>query len=203
MTYVKTNILSIGLLTLLAINSARADTLYGGVAQNDAPQIAVPQLNLITPTRASQIQAEIEARRQTNDTMPPTAPQRLIPQQAGYVQTNQTPYLRGNNTNEMGCLGCLIAEHMVTRVVPGMPADLGGLRLGDTIIKINGQNILGLSNIAVCTMIVGIVGTSVTLEWIRPSDAYLHRNTFIRVPLSRLPAGYSQSLELTLNAMPR
>lgn len=57
----------------------------------------------------------------------------------------------------------------ITSTIPNAPAEKAGLKHGDTIIEVNGKNVVGMDFSLVQPMIEGPVGTTVTLTVRRPS----------------------------------
>ena len=58
----------------------------------------------------------------------------------------------------------------VVGVFEGSPAQQAGLQVGDIILEVNGESVIGKSIVKVVTMIRGPQGTQVTLKVLRPSE---------------------------------
>lgn len=74
---------------------------------------------------------------------------------------------------------------VVLNVVKGAPADEGGLRPGDLIVRVDGFSLKGSDfNEIVSRYLWGEAGTTVTLKYFRPGKEGLHSTTLRRIPLN-------------------
>lgn len=62
---------------------------------------------------------------------------------------------------------------VIVRVIPGSPAAAAGLREGDRVVRVDGQDVAGLSLIQVIFKIRGPEGTKVSLEVSRSDQQYI------------------------------
>jgi carboxyl-terminal processing protease len=77
------------------------------------------------------------------------------------------------------------AEHVVI-VAPldGSPAQKAGLQPGEIIIKVNGKDITGLSLLQVVKLILGPVGTPVTLSILSPTNGRTREVSMVRASIT-------------------
>jgi carboxyl-terminal processing protease len=73
---------------------------------------------------------------------------------------------------------------VVVAPIDGSPAQKAGLRPGDTILKVNGEDITGLALDQVVGRILGPAGTPVTLTILDPSNAATQSVTLVRARIT-------------------
>jgi len=81
-------------------------------------------------------------------------------------------------TGQYGGIGAVIQQHgknvVISEPYENAPAQKVGLRAGDIILKINGQNVQGRNSDEVSTILRGQPGTSLNIEIERPTDGKKH-----------------------------
>jgi carboxyl-terminal processing protease len=73
---------------------------------------------------------------------------------------------------------------VIVAPIDGSPAQRAGLRPGDVILKVDGENIMGLPLVKAVEKILGHAGTSVVLTILTPSDGFIRDVTIVRASVT-------------------
>ena len=102
-------------------------------------------------------------------------------------------------TGQYGGIGALIQPHgknvVISETYENSPAQKSGLRAGDIILKINGQNVQNKNSADVSTVLKGQPGTSLSVEIERPTDGKKHTFSVKREDIKFPPVPYSGMLD--------
>ncbi len=95
-----------------------------------------------------------------------------------FIPESEIEDLRLMTTGQYGGIGALIQQRegfvVISEPYEGFPAQIAGLKAGDRIIKINGEDAKDKSVSDVSTFLKGFPGTQVTLVIERPGEDKLH-----------------------------
>ena len=75
-------------------------------------------------------------------------------------------------------------QSTIVAPIPGSPAQKAGLRPGDVIVRVNGQEVAGLTLDQVVNLVRGPVGTSVTLTVLHEGETALTNITVVRAQIT-------------------
>ncbi len=110
-----------------------------------------------------------------------------------YYPADETEELKMMTTGKYAGIGSLIRFHteknttVLSEPYEGMPAQRAGLKAGDAIISINGENVKGMSTDSVSDRLRGEPGTTLTIEYERPGKKGTHKVKLQRESIA-LPA---------------
>jgi len=97
-------------------------------------------------------------------------------------------------TGQYGGIGALIQQHgknvVISEPYENSPAHKSGLRAGDIILKINGQNVRDKNSADISTILKGQPGTSLNVEIERPTDGKKHTFSVKREEIKFPPVPY-------------
>jgi len=101
-------------------------------------------------------------------------------------------------TGQYGGIGALIQPHgknvVISDPYENSPAQKAGLRAGDIIVKVNGQNVQDKNSSDISTILKGQPGTTLTIEIERPTDAKKYTFSVKREDIKFPPVPYSGML---------
>ncbi|MCL2167807.1 MAG: S41 family peptidase [Lentimicrobiaceae bacterium] len=102
-------------------------------------------------------------------------------------------------TGQYGGIGALIQQHgknvVIAEPYENSPAHRAGLRAGDIILKINGQNVQDKNSSDISTILKGQPGTSLNVEIERPTDGKKYTFAVKREDIKFPPVPYFGMLE--------
>lgn len=110
-----------------------------------------------------------------------------------YYPADETEELKMMTTGKYAGIGSLIRFHteknttVLSEPYEGMPAQRAGLKAGDAIISINGENVKGMSTDSVSDRLRGEPGTTLSIEYERPGKKGTHKVKLQRESIA-LPA---------------
>ena len=95
-----------------------------------------------------------------------------------YYPESKIEEFRLMTTGQYGGIGALIQQYgknvVISEPYENTPSHKAGLRAGDIILKINGQNVQNKNSEEVSTILKGQPGTTLTIEIERPTDGKKH-----------------------------
>jgi len=95
-----------------------------------------------------------------------------------YYPESQIEDFKLMTTGQYGGIGALIQQHgkdvVIAEPYENSPSHKSGLRAGDIIKVINGQNVQGKSTSDISTILKGQAGTTLSIEILRPTDKKKH-----------------------------
>ena len=101
-------------------------------------------------------------------------------------------------TGQYGGIGALIQMHgknvVISDPYENSPAQKAGLRAGDIIMRVNGQNVQDKSSADISTILKGQPGTTLSIEIERPTDGKKHTFSVKREDIKFPPVPYSGML---------
>ena len=116
-----------------------------------------------------------------------------------YYPESQIEDFKLMTTGQYGGIGALIQPHgknvVIGELYENSPATKTGLRAGDIILKINGQNVQNKNSEDISTILKGQPGTSLTIEIERPTDGKKHTFNVKREDIKFPPVPYSGMLD--------
>ncbi|MDR0206035.1 MAG: PDZ domain-containing protein, partial [Bacteroidales bacterium] len=102
-------------------------------------------------------------------------------------------------TGQYGGIGSLIQQHgknvVISEPYENSPAQKTGLRAGDIILKINGQNVQGRNSDEISTILRGQPGTTLNIEIERPTDGKKYTFAVKREDIKFPPVPFSGMLK--------
>jgi len=102
-------------------------------------------------------------------------------------------------TGQYGGIGALIQPHgkevVIAETYENSPAQKAGLRAGDIILKINGQNVQDKNSSDVSTILKGQPGTALNIEIERPTEGKKHTFSVKREDIKFPPVPFSGMLQ--------
>ncbi|MCL1849896.1 MAG: S41 family peptidase [Bacteroidetes bacterium] len=116
-----------------------------------------------------------------------------------YYPESQIEEFKLMTTGQYGGIGSLILQHgknvVISEPYENSPAQKSGLRAGDIILKVNGQNVQNKNSEEVSTILKGQPGTSLTIEIERPTDGKKYTFNVKREDIKFSPVPYSGMLD--------
>ncbi len=91
-----------------------------------------------------------------------------------FISESQVAYYRINTEGRYDGIGAIskVIDEKITIIEPmeGSPADLAGIKAGDIVLKVNGEDTAGKSNEDLNALVRGVAGTSLNLTIDRPGE---------------------------------
>ncbi|MDR0333554.1 MAG: S41 family peptidase [Dysgonamonadaceae bacterium] len=117
-----------------------------------------------------------------------------------YFSEEDSGDLRFIATGEYGGVGALISQQrggqvFISQPYEGLPADKAGLRAGDIILEIDGEDLRQASTSQVSSKLRGIPGTTLTIKIQRPGESGERTFTITRESIEIHPITYADVLE--------
>jgi len=116
-----------------------------------------------------------------------------------YYPESQIEDLKLMATGQYGGIGALIQQHgknvVIAEPYENTPSQKAGLRAGDIILKINGQNVQGKNSSDISTILKGQPGTTLNIEIERPTDGKKHTFAVKREEIKFPPVPFFGMLE--------
>ena len=116
-----------------------------------------------------------------------------------YYPESQIEDSKMMTTGQYGGIGAVIQQHgknvVIAEPYGGSPAQRAGLRAGDIILKINGQNVQGKNSADISTILKGQPGTTLSVEIERPTDGKKHTFAVKREDIKFPPVPFFGMLE--------
>ncbi len=111
-------------------------------------------------------------------------PEEIVLFKPGKVKGTSVPdFLKPAFDKTLGLVGINLAEkdpRVVVSVVEGMPAAAAGIRAGDRLLKVNGEDVSGMNGSQIAGLVRGKAGTQVTIEVERQGEAKPLRFELVR-----------------------
>lgn len=129
-----------------------------------------------------------------------------------YIPEEDQAAYRTMTTGEYGGIGSLISQIdgkiVITRPNEGFPADKAGIKIGDEIVKIDGQNTVGKSTSEISSLLKGNAGTNISLVVKRRGENIDFDLTRAKIVINNVPysgmvndeVGYIKLTEFTTHA---
>jgi len=115
-----------------------------------------------------------------------------------YLPESQIEDLKLMTTGQYGGIGALIQQHgknvVIAEPYENTPSQKAGLRAGDIILKINGQNVQDKNSSDISTILKGQPGTTLNIEIQRPTDKKRHTFAVKREEIKFPPVPFSGML---------
>jgi len=112
-----------------------------------------------------------------------------------YLPEEETDDLTFMTTGEYAGIGAVIMKKdnsvCISEPYEGMPAQRNGLRAGDILIQVDGEDVEGLSVSEVSALLKGTPNTMIKLKLKRPGEKKLIEKEFIREKIKVNPVTYS------------
>ncbi|MDP4239909.1 MAG: S41 family peptidase [Bacteroidota bacterium] len=112
-----------------------------------------------------------------------------------YMPEEETDDLTFMTTGEYAGIGALIMkkgnEICISEPYEGMPAQRNGIRAGDIIIQVDGEDVEDLNVSEVSALLKGTPNTTIKLKLKRPGEKKLIEKSFIREKIQVNPVAYS------------
>jgi len=116
-----------------------------------------------------------------------------------YYPESQIEDFKLMTTGQYGGIGALIQQHgknvVIAEPYENTPSQKAGLRAGDIILKINGQDVRDKSSSDISTILKGQPGTTLSIEIERPTDGKKHTFAVKREDIKFPPVPFSGMLD--------
>jgi carboxyl-terminal processing protease len=116
-----------------------------------------------------------------------------------YYPESQIEDFKLMTTGQYGGIGALIQQHgknvVISEPYENSPSQKAGLRAGDIILAINGQNVQGKNSSDISTILKGQPGTTLQIEIERPTDGKKHTFAVKREDIKFPPVPFSGMLK--------
>jgi carboxyl-terminal processing protease len=116
-----------------------------------------------------------------------------------YFPESQIEDFKLMTTGQYGGIGALIQQHgknvVISEPYENSPSQKAGLRAGDIILAINGQNVQGKNSADISTILKGQPGTTLHIEIERPTDGKKHTFAVKREDIKFPPVPFSGMLK--------